>query len=322
MFGYVNVYKPELKMKDYDKYKAYYCGLCKKLQKEYGLTGTITLSYDITFLVILLTSVYNARDTKEKRLCSVNPMKKKDVIINEVTQYAADMNIVLTYYKLMDDWQDDKSKKALVGLRLFRKQFLKVRDQYPDKCKAIVRQLKKLSCCEKNKVKDIDLVAGTFGDLMAVLFDFKQDEWNASIKKMAFYLGKFVYLIDAHEDMADDRRTGSYNILNLLFDDFSVKYKNKFINKLSDDELTKNINKIFEKRCEDLLTTMMSECADEFEKLPCSRDEILKNIIYVGVWNKYNKSNKKNGNKSDKTGCNKEKCTGKNCNEEKCNNRK
>ncbi|HBI73308.1 MAG TPA: hypothetical protein DDY59_08975, partial [Lachnospiraceae bacterium] len=96
MFGYVNIYKPELKMKDYYKYKAYYCGLCKTLRERYRLIGQVTLSYDMTFLIILLTSLYESDSKIGKHRCMVHPLQKHGTLQNEFTDYVADMNIVLT----------------------------------------------------------------------------------------------------------------------------------------------------------------------------------------------------------------------------------
>ena len=113
MFGYVVAQKSELKMREYYKYKAYYCGLCKVLREKYGLAGQMTLTYDMTFLIVLLTSLYEKDNRQEEFRCVVHPLKKQKMLVNEITEYAADMNIILTYYKLLDDWQDEKSKKSL-----------------------------------------------------------------------------------------------------------------------------------------------------------------------------------------------------------------
>ena len=113
MFGYVTAYKPEMKMKDFYKYKAYYCGLCHVLEERHGLRGQVTLTYDMTFLVTLLTSLYEPETVHEKHRCMVHPLKEHDMLFNEITEYAADMNIVLTYYHFLDDWKDEKSKTAM-----------------------------------------------------------------------------------------------------------------------------------------------------------------------------------------------------------------
>src|SRR5574344_48638 len=105
MFGYVNIYKPELKVKDYTRYRAYYCGLCRTLKDEYGSLSRLSLSYDMTFLILLLSSVYEGEEFTDTIRCIAHPVDKRPIIINEITSYVADMNIVLMYYKFVDDYK-------------------------------------------------------------------------------------------------------------------------------------------------------------------------------------------------------------------------
>lgn len=299
MFGYVNIFKPELKVKDYSKYRAYYCGLCKVLQQKYGLVGKMTLSYDMTFLIILLSSLYEPETRHDKYKCMVHPIEKREMLFNEITEYAASMNIVLTYYKFIDDWKDDKNKMAMVGIRTLRKSFVEISRQYPDKCKAIKRYLDMLSKTEKadrdnigksntgkfntdTSNKDscnssqsdtisLDDVSRYFGELMGELFSYKADEWSETLRRVGFYLGKFIYLMDAFDDLEEDIESNSYNPLKTIY------------NKAESKEM-------YVKQCADMLELMMADCTSEFEKLPCVDNiDILKNILYVGVWNKYEK---------------------------------
>ena len=106
MFGYVTIRKDDLKIKDYDKYHAYYCGVCQDLKESYGFKGQATLTYDMTFLAILLTGLYEDKTVREEHYCIAHPGRKHVCLRNEFTRYAADMNILLTYYNLLDDWED------------------------------------------------------------------------------------------------------------------------------------------------------------------------------------------------------------------------
>jgi hypothetical protein len=117
-------------MKEFYKYKAYYCGLCRVLREKYGFLGQMTLTYDMTFLVMLLTSLYETELTREESRCVVHPMKKQKMIYNEITEYAADMNIILTYYNFVDDWQDEKSKLGLAGIHALRKTYQELEEKY------------------------------------------------------------------------------------------------------------------------------------------------------------------------------------------------
>ena len=279
MFGYVNIYKPELKVKDFYQYRAYYCGLCHKLQEKYGYIGKMTLSYDMTFLVILLSSLYEPKTETEHRRCMAHPLDKRDMTFNEITEYAADMNIVLTYYKFVDDWHDDRDKKAMIALRTLHPSFKKIEERYPDKCRKILFDLKRLSKVEKQQEENIDFASRYFGNLMGELFAMKEDMWADSLRKMGFFLGKFIYLMDAYDDIEEDRKTGSYNVFKTLYDQSE-----------NEEAFAKNSNNI--------LAMMMAECSTEFEKLPCVQNvDILRNILYVGVWNKFDRKQRDQADK-------------------------
>ena len=267
MFGYVTAYKPELKMKDFYKYKAYYCGLCKVLREKHGFLGQLTLTYDMTFLVILLHSLYESDMNFEEHRCVVHPAKKQKMLYNEITEYAADMNIVLTYFHFADDWKDEKSKAGLVGVRAFRKTYLEIEKKYPKKCRIIRRCLKKLQTCEEQEEENIDITARYFGELMAELLTYRQDVWTKTLRRMGFYLGKFIYILDAYDDVEKDLENGSYNALISLYGEPD-----------------------FDERCKGMMTYVLAECTSQFERLPCIEDaDILRNILYVGVWEKYDK---------------------------------
>lgn len=267
MFGYVVAHKPELKMREFNKYKAYYCGLCKVLRENYGFLGQLTLTYDMTFLVILLTSLYESESKVEERRCLVHPMKKQKMLFNEISQYAADMNIVLTYHKLIDDWKDEKSKKSLVGLRALRGTYLELEEKYPEKCRVIRKCMALLAQCEKRGEENIDIIARYFGELMSELFVYKQDVWEKSLRRMGFYLGKFIYIMDAYDDVEKDMEQGNYNALIPLYGEPD-----------------------FDDRCKDMMNYVLAECTSWFERLPCVEDaELLRNILYAGVWSRYDK---------------------------------
>lgn len=271
MFGYVNIYKPELKMKDFYKYKAYYCGLCKTLKDKYGSFGQMTLTYDMTFLIILLTSLYESNTEHGIHRCIVHPVKKHDTLCNEISDYAADMNIVLSYYHLLDNWQDDKSIAGFTGTKLLKKKFNKICNKYPRQCQAISNSLNRLKECEKNDDQNIDMVSRCFGELMSELFVYKEDMWEPTLRKFGFFLGKYIYIIDAYEDLEEDIKKGGYNPLK------SASQKDSY-----------------ETECKNILNIMIAECTSEFEKLPCLLDaDILRNILYEGVWTKFDSLQKK-----------------------------
>ena len=267
MFGYVTVCEPELKVKDLKKYRAYYCGLCRTLKEDYGFMGQMTLTYDMTFAVILLSSLYETTTKHEEHRCKVHPAKRQHMLQNEITSYAAAMNVLLAYYHMEDDWQDDRKVSSLMTKSLIQGKAKKTIEKYPRQSEIIRKSLKELGECEHENSMDIDRAAECFGRLMAELFVWKEDIWEKTLRKMGFYLGKFIYLMDAYEDLPEDRKKNRYNPLK---------------------ELAKRPD--YEAQMEQILRMMIAESTVRFEQLPCLVDvDILRNILYDGVWNHYNK---------------------------------
>ena len=121
MFGYVLVNKPELKIKDFEKYRSYYCGLCHALGEMHGMAGRLTLNYDMTFLIMILTDLYETEETITYGRCPLHPARKHCARRSPVTDYCADMCVLLAYYKCKDDWDDEKKLKAKAGMNGLKK---------------------------------------------------------------------------------------------------------------------------------------------------------------------------------------------------------
>lgn len=265
MFGYVIINKGDMKFKEFDIYHAYYCGLCRKLKEEYGIPGQMTLSYDMTFIIMLLSGLYEPATVTDSCKCIAHPFEKHMTKINEFTEYAADMNILLSYYKCKDDWADERKygKKMYAGL--LEKSYHKVERKYGGKVRCIETLMRKLTEEEKKDSSDVDEMSRLFGEIMAEIMVYKKDEWRDNLYRLGLYLGKFIYLCDAYEDIEKDLKDGNYNPLHKI-------YK-------SPD---------FEEQSRNILVLMMAECSKEFEKLPILDNiEILRNIIYSGVWYRY-----------------------------------
>ncbi len=281
MFGYVTIDKPELKVKEFYRYKSYYCGLCRTLKEEYGFRGRMTLSYDMAFLVLFLTSLYETPTKELQSHCPLHPVKKIPMLQNEISEYGAKMNILLVYFKCEDDWKDDKSLKGIAGMHLFRKKAKELCKEYKRQAQVIQKQLKILAVYEEKQEETLDLAAGAFGKLMAELFVYKEDMWEQELRNFGFYLGKFIYIMDAYDDLEEDLKTGSYNPL-------------KAVKKNSKDDND------YENTVQQILVMMMAEATAAFEKLPLLWDsEILRNILYSGVWAKYNKKEKQEKQERD-----------------------
>lgn len=267
MFGYVTICEPELKVKDLKKYRAYYCGLCRILKEEYGVMGQMTLTYDMTFAVILLSSLYESQTETKMHRCKVHPVKKQFMLTNEITSYAAAMNVLLAYYHMEDDWIDEHKVSSFMTKSLIRGKADRISGQYPRQSTAIRKWLRELAECEKEGSTDIDRTAGCFGHLMEELFVYREDIWEKNLRRMGFFLGKFIYLMDAYEDLPEDIEKGRYNPLKQLYE-----------------------QEDYEERMQQILCMMIAESTAEFERLPCLVDvDILRNILYDGVWSRYNK---------------------------------
>lgn len=265
MFGYIIVNKAEMKFKEFDVYHSYYCGLCQVLKKRYGWRGQVTLSYDMTFVLMLLTALYEPETVHDTCKCVAHPFEKHEIRTNLLTEYVADMNVLFSYYKCLDDWEDDKRFHRLMFAKLLEGKTKKQKMLYQDKLYKINMLMHDLAKAERDDSKDIDLVAGLWGKVMAEIVACREDEWSDNLRALGYCLGKFIYLLDAYEDIEEDIKKNRYNPLKNSFD-------------MPD----------FEEKCRCILTMLMADCCKEFEQLPILENVgILRNILYSGVWCRY-----------------------------------
>lgn len=262
MFGYVMVNKPELKIREFARYKGFYCGLCRTLHKRHGRRGQLTLTYDMTFLVILLSSLYEPATREEKRRCVIHPAKKQYMLYNKIQEYAADMNVLLTYDHLKDNWEDERRISGYLGMKAFAGEKRRIEKQYPRQAEMIEKSLQTLTELEQQNCQELDVVARPFGELMSELFVWQEDAFQTILRSLGFYLGKFIYIMDAWMDLEEDQKKGCYN---------------PFLGKKDDANL--------DERVREILDGTLRMAIAEFEKLPCEQDlPILRNILYEGVW--------------------------------------
>ena len=219
MFGYVRINKMDLTFREYEHYKAYYCGLCKYLKRNHTELSRMTINYDLTFLIVLLSSIYQPSAQVFHEKCIVDPVKKKKHIINEITEYAASMNILLAYYKLEDDVNDEGDIKSRLVRRAYRKSFKTAYDKYPQKADFIKACLGELRSLEENHSTSIDQTSNCFARLLEEIFDYKDDEYRDRLRKVGFNIGKYIYIMDAYEDLDQDLEKGRYNPFSSYKDD-------------------------------------------------------------------------------------------------------
>lgn len=267
MFGYIYVNQKDLSEEGKKQYQAYYCGLCQVLKKSSGVKGQILLNYDMTFLIILLTGLYELQNREKMFVCPLHPGKKKLAYINEASVYASDMNVLLSYYNLVDDWEDDHSLPKYMISQMLKKDYRRIARKYPRQAQAVETYVRHLDMLERKKEDNIDAISGLTGEMLGEIFAWKDDIWAEELHCLGFYMGKFIYLMDAYEDLEKDVRKNEYN---------------PFM------KLAKQNHRDFETISKLILTSMMSECAKSFERLPILlHADIIRNILYSGVWSKY-----------------------------------
>lgn len=273
MFGYIIANKAELKLKDYEKYREYYCGVCNSLKERYGIVSGLSLSYDVTFLAILLSAFYESETTRRSKHCIVHPVNKHFYFSNDMIDYAADMCLLLSYFKCLDDWQDDKNFARLTYSAMSRKNVRGISKKYPIQAQAIRENLKKLNSYEnKNKETcNIDALSSCFGGLLGTVFcnkraDCRFDTFQNDLYNMGYHLGKYIYILDAYDDLEQDIKKGGFNPFIDIY----------------------GTNADFDGYVKELLLMEAADAAQAFEMLPIVKDvDILRNIIYSGIWIKY-----------------------------------
>ena len=214
MFGYIVASKEQL-CDNYDEFCSYYCGLCKQMGKSCSQMSRLSLSYDITFMAILLSAVSEIDEESCKEPCVIHPIKKVTCIKNSpIIKYCADMSVILCYEKCIDDWKDDKSIKSLVGLLTQRRAYKKCVTRHREVAEYTKDNLRNLRNIEKENCSSIDEVADKFALILAKLFtpDFiKDDDLKRQLEWFGYNIGRWIYVIDAVNDICEDYKKGSYN---------------------------------------------------------------------------------------------------------------
>ncbi len=280
MFGYVRAAKPELRVKDFETYKAVYCSLCKKLGKNYGLLSRLTLSYDFTFLALLNMSLEDGCPAFERKRCAFNPLKKcnycKDTKGLEMPAAAA---MIMMYYKLLDNIADEKGIKKL-GFLLLKPMLSRARKKaarlYPEIERLTADYINAQNLLEAEKCGELDRSADPTSNAMAELFSLcSEDEvQKRALHRLGYCIGRYIYILDAACDYNDDLKSGSYNVFSLregvkCFEDVKSAAKPQ-------------------------LYFCINEGAKAFELLDIKKYKpILGNIIYLGLEETFNKEFKK-----------------------------
>ncbi len=279
MLGYIKPDKPDLKIREFEIYGGYYCGICKSIGRRYGQFPRLALSYDSVFLAILIGGIQDEKETIKQERCIVHPLKKRTIVSNsEAIDYAADVLLLLAYYKLKDDYQDDKSIKAAIGLLFSKGSIRKLRSKLPSQCDYVKRKLDELSMMESNQCDSIDQAAEPFAKIMEELLAFPgwvsfQEEKVVSLyRRIGYHLGKWIYLIDAYDDIEDNIKDHGFNPLLLQFE-FEQK-----------KETAQIFKERIKERIEMNLILYLAEIAKACDQLDLKKNQgLIENIIYFGL---------------------------------------
>lgn len=264
MFGYVKIYKDLLRIRDYNAFRGYYCGLCKELGRRYNQFTRLGLSYDMTFLAILISSVSKKKTVFKRSRCIVHPFGKHIAAVHDRgIEYSADMSVMLTYLKLADDIKDERKPSAYAAAPFYRRAFKKAAKKHPAQYRCMADNLAALSALEQSRCGSVDRAADCFGRLLEGVFDIDSD--NGALARLGFLTGRFIYILDAAADIEDDIRKGCYN-------PFAVQCGAD----IDAEALKKDVRAS--------LSVLLSDISAAYDLIDIKKNkELLDNIIYLGM---------------------------------------
>lgn len=266
MFGYVRACRPELKIKEYETYKAVYCSLCKKLGKSYGILSRFTLSYDFTFLALLNMSLTDGCDGFHQKRCAFNPLKKCNYCKNDdAIDMPAAAAMIMLYYKILDNISDERGFKRLGYWCLkpiFSSAHKKAAKKYPQIEDAVSEYISAQNALEAVNCDSIDKAADPTAKVMEQILALCSDDGTQKrvLRRLGYCLGRYIYLLDAAVDLDQDKKSGGYNVLKNTDDkDIATHIKQQ-------------------------LYFCVNEASKAFELLDIKKyKHILGNIIYLGL---------------------------------------
>jgi len=280
MLGYVVPDKPELKVREYELYSAYYCGLCKSIEKRYGQLPRMTLNYDSVFLALIISSQDDTKERFTTERCPVHPLKKRLIVHDQKgIDYAADIMLLLAYFKAKDDQQDEGGLKGSATVALLRPYYKKILKSHREKGIMIENCLKDLSVLEQDRCPSLDRAAEPFAKLMEEVF---AAEWfsdqaivEAGLRSIGYHIGKWITLIDAFDDLEENLANKNYNPLIAQFGEPKGENgKDAWRNKIA---ATTERNLLF----------YLAAIADAWKSIQTDKNSgLIENIVYLGLLRK------------------------------------
>jgi len=264
MFGYITPLVCELKVREYELFQAYYCGLCKELKREYS--KSTVLNYDCTFIYILGDSLHEEHTDIGPCKCILHPVKKKQAVSSEHAGYAAAINILMAYSKAADDVHDRGGPRARLSKHFMVKAGKKAARMLPGVAEKTELMAEKLHRLEAEGSCNTDETADTYAELFGSVLQELAVLQSHILYELGYSLGRWVYLIDAYDDIEKDMANGEYNV---------------FVNKYG---ITGKVPEDVKKEIEFKFNFTLSQAMQALERLELKKNrEILTNIICLGL---------------------------------------
>ena len=262
MFGYMIADIPALSEGAKKRYRGCYCGICRAIGRRCGSLSRCCLTYDMVFLALTLNALYEPEEDEEAKPCAIHPLRKRRSWHSEISDYAADLNVLLARLNALDDWADDRSPLKWAEAKLLERAAGEAAERNPRQWDAIREGMEELYAVEQRREPGPDPGANAFGTLMGELFVLREDRWAPTLRALGQNLGRFIYLLDAVTDRKRDERRGLYNPVSAMVAEGATP-----------EELR------------EILMGLMGDAAAAWEKLPLVRDaEIQRSILYAGIW--------------------------------------
>ena len=267
MFGYVRPLTPELRVRELEDYKAVYCGLCRTMGKRHGFLARFTLNYDFTFLTMVLAYENNPCQIVPCR-CPAHPFRRRKACRQmPALAVAADESLILSVQKLRDDVADHgffRGLPARLAALVLTPAYKKAAAARPEFDRQVIACLDELHVLERERCPSLDRPADTFARILrSAAPDTGDADRNRALGQLLYHLGRWVYLVDAWDDLEEDVRTGAYNPID-------ARYAGRGKEHLQDVRTT-------------LAHSRSLACA-AYELAKAERwDGILSNILYLGL---------------------------------------
>lgn len=272
MFGYIRTERSELRLREYEYYRATYCGLCRSMGKCTGQCSRMSISYDVAFLATVRMLLLDTQTNIKKRGCFVHPFRKRAMMEpNEALSYAAYASAILAYEKCRDDVADERGArrmKARTRRIALHPAYRRAKKRYPVLTQTVREHLQALSQAEAARTPSVDALAALFGHLLGDVFAYDLSGNDARLaRKIGYETGRFIYILDALDDLEKDAKRGEFNPFLLLYGE------------QIDGELREGVRTA--------LLQGLCDLEKAFDLLPRREDptakEILNNILYLGM---------------------------------------